>query len=86
MIDKLGRHYYQYPHPYFRPPLDQQIGKYIAIMKGDLDHWMESTELAGRSGMIYSAESVGSSSQLTSAKSRYAAIGGTMQGDFGAFE
>lgn len=49
--DSLGRHYYQLSQPYFRPPLDRQMGKYIAIMKNGFDEWLASAELAGRSGM-----------------------------------
>jgi hypothetical protein len=86
MTDSLGRHYYQYPLPHFRPPLDQQMGKYVAIMQNGLDQWLESAELAGRSGMIYSAGSMASSASSTSSRSRLASIGGTMQGDFGGYE
>jgi hypothetical protein len=85
MVDSLGRHYFQYPLPHFRPPLDQQLGKYVAIMQGELDAWLESAELAGRSGMIYAAGEMESTTVSRSARSRYAAIGGTMQGDFGGY-
>lgn len=36
MTDSLGRTYHQLPRPYFRPPLDTEMSKYIAIMKGAL--------------------------------------------------
>lgn len=86
MYDSLGRAYFQYPLPHFRPPLDQQMGKYVAIMQNGLDQWLESAELAGRSGISYSAGSMASSVISTSSRSRLAAIGGTMQGDFGGYE
>lgn len=35
--DSLGRHFMQYPRPHFRPPLDSEIDKYVAIMKGELE-------------------------------------------------
>lgn len=37
MTDSLGRHYMQYPRPHFRPPLDTEMDKYVAIMKGQLE-------------------------------------------------
>lgn len=37
MVDKLGRHYYQLPLPHFRPPLDTEMDRYIAIMQGIFD-------------------------------------------------
>lgn len=86
MTDSLGRHYYQYARPYFRPPLDRQMGKYIAIMKDGFDDWLESAELAGRSGMIYSSSSrVSSPVSSSGSKARYTAIGSTMQSDFGGW-
>lgn len=36
MTDSLGRHYYQLPQPHFRPPLDTEREKYLAIMRGEL--------------------------------------------------
>jgi hypothetical protein len=32
--DALGRYYHQPPQPYFRPPLDTQMPKYLAIIAG----------------------------------------------------
>jgi hypothetical protein len=37
MTDSRGRHYYQLPQPHFRPPLDTEMDKYVAIMKGALE-------------------------------------------------
>jgi hypothetical protein len=37
MTDRIGRHYYQRPRPHFRPPLDLNLAKYKAIMKGEFD-------------------------------------------------
>ena len=37
MTDRLGRHFYQRPRPHFRPPLDLNLEKYKAIMKGEFD-------------------------------------------------
>jgi hypothetical protein len=36
MTDSLRRHYWQLPQPHFRPPLDTEMDKYVAIMKGAL--------------------------------------------------
>lgn len=87
MTDSLGRHFYQFPRPHFRPPYDTQIGKYIAIMQGEIDKWSESADIAGRLGMIYAAsDRMPSSSTSTSSRARLKAISGTMRGDFGGFE
>jgi len=37
MTDSLGRHYYQLPLPHFRPPLDTEMDRYVAIMQGAID-------------------------------------------------
>ena len=37
MVDSLGRHYYQLPLPHFRPPLDTEMDRYVAIMQGAFD-------------------------------------------------
>jgi len=37
MTDSLGRHYYQLPLPHFRPPLDTEMSRYVAIMQGAID-------------------------------------------------
>ena len=34
MTDSLGRHFFQYPRPHFRPPLDTELSRYLDIMKG----------------------------------------------------
>jgi hypothetical protein len=36
MTDSLGRHYFQEPRPHFRPPLNTEMDKYLAIMAGTL--------------------------------------------------
>lgn len=40
MHDRLGRLFYQYQRPHFRPPLDTQALKYVAIIKGTLEAGM----------------------------------------------
>jgi len=36
MTDSLGRHFFQQPRPHFRPPLDTEMDKYLAIMAGTI--------------------------------------------------
>lgn len=100
MTDILGRHFWQYPRPHFRPPLDTQWGKYLAIMKGDLDAALAygsysagikemiglEKGAAASIGMLDTSMSMQSVSSRTSVASRFSAIGGSMQGDFGGFE
>jgi hypothetical protein len=36
MTDSLGRHFFQEPRPHFRPPLDTEMDRYLAIMAGTI--------------------------------------------------
>ena len=37
MVDRLGRRFYQRARPHFRPALDLNLPKYIAIMKREVE-------------------------------------------------
>lgn len=45
MTDSLGRHYHQLPLPHFRPPLDTEMDRYVAIMQGAFDEGGYDTAL-----------------------------------------
>jgi hypothetical protein len=63
MTDSLGRHFFQYPRPHFRPPFDTERARYLAIMAGELqddsdylgqklDEWSTNMRVAGDIGLF----------------------------------